>query len=125
MHELAVCQALLQEVERVARDTPGAGPLARILLRIGPLSGVEPHLLERAFGVARAGTLAAEAALCVEAAPVRVECLECHRESDATPNRLLCAHCGHWRTRVTSGEELILQRLEFAAAGSPALALLA
>lgn len=125
MHELAVCQALLTEVERVAREAAGAGPLARILVRIGPLSGVEPRLLERAFGVARAGTLAADATLCIEDASVRVECLECHRQSDASANRLLCAHCGHWRTRVVSGDELTLQRLEFGAAGSPALPLLA
>jgi hydrogenase nickel incorporation protein HypA/HybF len=124
MHELAVCQALLTEVERVAGRT-AAGPLARILVRVGPLSGVEPRLLERAFSVARAGTAAAGAELCVEDAPIRVRCLECQRESVATANRLLCGHCGHWRTDVVSGDELTLQRLEFQPAGSPAMSLLA
>lgn len=124
MHELAVCQALLSEVERVAGKAD-AGPLARILVRIGPLSGVEPRLLERAFSVARAGTVAAGAELCLEEAPIQVECLECHRVSAAAANRLLCAHCNSWRTRVVSGEDLVLQRLEFSPAGSPAMPLLA
>jgi len=112
MHELAVCQALLNEVQRVAGATP-AGPVMRVTLRIGPLSGVEPHLLQRAFEVARAGGIAAEAELRIEPAPVRVECLLCHGVSDAAPNRLLCAHCGAWRTRVVAGDELVLQRVEF------------
>lgn len=124
MHELAVCQALLTEIGRVAGRTE-AGPLARIVVRIGPLSGVEPRLLERAFSVARAGTVAAAAELCLEEAPIQVVCLDCHRESAAAANRLLCGHCGSWRTRVVSGEELVLQRLEFSPAGSPAMSLLA
>ena len=124
MHELAVCQALLTEIGRVAGRTE-AGPLARIVVRIGPLSGVEPRQLAQAFSVARAGTVAAGAELCLEDAPVEVECLECHRVSPATANRLLCAHCKGWRTRVVSGEELVLQRLEFSPAGSPAMPLLA
>lgn len=123
MHELAVCQALLSEVDRVARTTT-AGPLARILVRIGPLSGVEPRLLERAFSVARAGTVAAGAELCLEETPVEVECRECHRVSTAAANRLLCAHCNSWRTRLVSGDELMLQRVEFGPAGSPAMPLL-
>jgi Zn finger protein HypA/HybF involved in hydrogenase expression len=28
------------------------------------------------------------------------------------PNRLLCASCGDFRTRIISGDELILQRVE-------------
>jgi len=124
MHELAVCQALLREIER-ATPAGGTGPLARVVVRVGPLSGVEPRLLERAFSVARAGTPAADAELCFEEAPVRVECLECRKDSPASANRLLCGHCGSWRTRVCSGDELVLQRLEFSPAGSPAMPLLA
>lgn len=124
MHELAVCQALLTEIERAAPAT-GAGPLARVIVRIGPLSGVEPALLARAFVLARAGTAAAAAELRFEEAPVRVQCLECRGESPALANRLLCGHCGSWRTRVVSGDELVLQRLEFCAAGSPAMPLVA
>ena len=119
MHELAVCQALLTEVGRVARDA-GAGPVRRVVLRVGPLSGVEPALLSRAFEVARAGGVADRAELCIEPAAVRVRCRDCGAESEAPPNRLLCADCGSWRTELRAGDELVLQRVEFAAAAAAA-----
>lgn len=118
MHELAVCQALLTEVERVARDA-GGGAVRRVVLRVGPLSGVEPALLARAFEFARTG-LAAGAELSLEAIGVRIECLACGAESDATPQRLRCGACGGARTRLRSGDELVLQRVELAPAQAAA-----
>ena len=117
MHEFAVCQALLTEVQRISREHC-ARAVTRIVVRMGPLSGVEPRLLERAFDFARVGSVAAEAELCIESTPVRVQCLECDGESEPLPNRLVCAHCGGWRTRLISGDELLLQRLVFDAAAS-------
>ena len=118
MHELAVCQALLTEVQR-ATPASGAGPVSRIVLRVGPLSGVEPQLLQRAFTFARLGSVAAEAELCIEPTAIQVECTLCHRVSDAAPNRLICRHCGAWHTRLIAGDELLLQRVEFRAAPAP------
>ena len=99
MHELSVCLALLDEVERVALRAD-ASAVRSITVRVGPLSGVESGLLSRAFEVARCGTMAEAAALIVEVAGVRVRCLSCEVESDAAPNRLLCARCGGYRTCV-------------------------
>ena len=111
MHELAVCQSLLREVERVARQR-GARVVTQIHLSIGPLSGVEADLLRRAFTIARTGTVAARAALVTEPAPVRVSCSRCERESAVPANRLLCPRCGEWRTRLVSGDEMALVRVE-------------
>jgi hydrogenase nickel incorporation protein HypA/HybF len=83
-----------------------------VRLRIGPLSGVEPQLLADAFPIAAAGTLAETAHLDIDTQPVQVRCLSCHRESDATPNRLLCAHCGDFRTQLISGDEMLLVSVE-------------
>lgn len=111
MHELAVCQALMTEVQRLAR--PQRGELRRIVLRVGPLSGIEPALLARAFDIARAGSPAAGAELAFEPAPVRIRCMACAAEAEAAPNHLVCAQCGGWRTELVGGDELLLQRLEF------------
>ena len=43
MHELSVCLALLDTVQRIAADKQASG-VSRIVLSIGPLSGVEPEL---------------------------------------------------------------------------------
>jgi hydrogenase nickel incorporation protein HypA/HybF len=114
MHELAVCQALLTEVERAAGQA-GAAAVRRVLVRIGALSGVEPQLLARAFEVARAGGIAAAAELSLEVTPVRVRCRDCGAEHEVPPNRLLCPACGSWRTALRAGDELVLQRVEFTA----------
>jgi hydrogenase nickel incorporation protein HypA/HybF len=111
MHELSVCLSLLEQVERIAQDH-GAERVERIRLRIGPLSGIEAPLLRNAYPLAAAGTIAAAAELEIEPAPVRVHCIDCGSESEASPNRLLCAQCGGHHTRLTSGDEMLLASLE-------------
>lgn len=107
MHELSLCQGLLRQVEKVAADN-GARAVERILLRVGGLSGVEPPLLERAYEIARMGTVAEGAELVIERGPVVVRCRECGGSSVVPSNRLLCSYCGDWRVQVTEGEELTL-----------------
>lgn len=108
MHELAICQALIEQVETVARNN-GATRVSGITLDVGPLSGVVPELLSNAFCVAAAGSVAEGASLTIEAAPIRVWCKSCETESDARINRLVCASCGDWRTELRSGDELMLR----------------
>jgi hydrogenase nickel incorporation protein HypA/HybF len=111
MHEFAVCQALLDQVGRVAADH-GDATVIRITVSAGPLSGVVPELLERAFTLARAGGPAAAAELVVETPAVRVRCRSCGAESDATVSRLVCGQCGDFHTVLLEGDELILKRVE-------------
>lgn len=111
MHELAVCQALLDQVEAIAvqRD---ASAVTLIVVRIGPLAGVVAPLLERAFSIAKQGTLATKASLLVEQLPVQVACDRCGARTTVQANRLVCGECGDWRTKVVSGDELVLASVE-------------
>jgi len=111
MHELAVCQALLEQVSHVARERDAVA-VNVVGVRLGPLSGVEPHLLERAFEIARAGGVAANAQLVVEPEPVRIQCRGCGGEHDTDASHLRCPACGHGPVRLVSGDALILERLE-------------
>lgn len=111
MHELALCQSLLAEVERVAKAHRASG-VTRVLVVIGPLSGVEPTLLERAFLVARAGSPAEAATIEIEVPPLRVHCMSCGAERGAVANRLVCGVCGGERVRLLGGDELILKCVE-------------
>ncbi|HEY9150778.1 MAG: hydrogenase maturation nickel metallochaperone HypA [Gammaproteobacteria bacterium] len=111
MHELAVCQGMLRQVMDITRREQ-ARTVTRILVQVGPLSGVEPRLLSQAFPIASAGTPAAGAVLELESLPVRVRCEQCGAETDARPNRLLCGACGDYHTRLLSGDELLLVSVE-------------
>lgn len=110
MHELAIAHGLMAEVLRVAAAYDASG-VDQVVVRIGALAGVEPGLLERAFSVARAGTIAAEAVLDVEQGPLRVACAECGATTLARPEKVVCGECGDWRVRVVEGEEMLLVRV--------------
>ncbi len=111
MHELSIARALVAQATRAAR-AHGGGRIRQIRVSIGPLSGVEPPLLARAFTQAREGTLAAAAELAIETPPVRVSCPDCGAETAATVNRLICADCGNRRVTLASGDELLLLGLD-------------
>jgi len=110
MHELAICQALISQVETIARQR--SGQVRHVRVGIGPLSGVEPRLLEDAYPLACAGTCAEGSQLAIEAMNIRVRCRSCGAESEAAPNRLLCGACGDWHTDLLSGDELILLQVK-------------
>ena len=111
MHELSICQGLMTKVEQVALVNR-ATLVEKIYLSVGPLSGVEPPLLERAFEIARLGTIAESAQLEIQTGPIVVKCRTCGSSGEASSNRLLCPNCGDWRVSVEQGEEMLLLRLE-------------
>jgi hydrogenase nickel incorporation protein HypA/HybF len=111
MHELAICQALIDQVTELANER-NATSVSDIYISVGPLSGVESALLQNAFPVAVAGTVADGAELHIDSLPVRVYCKDCDAGSEVAANRLLCAQCGTWKTRLVSGDELLLKSVE-------------
>lgn len=110
MHELAICQALIRQLEEIARGKQAG--IDEVRVGIGPLSGVEPELLARAYSLVCAGTAAEGSRLAIETTRIRVHCRDCGAETPAAANRLLCADCGSWRTDLVTGDEMLLLRVE-------------
>lgn len=111
MHELAVCHSIIEQVTRIARQN-NALKVTRIIIEIGPLSGVEEPLLQHAFPVASAGTIARDAVLETQCLPVRIKCNLCNNENEASINKLLCSACGAWQTTLICGDEMLLKSVE-------------
>jgi hydrogenase nickel incorporation protein HypA/HybF len=111
MHELSVCQSMMQQVEAIAAQE-NARQITSITLRIGPLSGIEPDLLLQAFPVAAAGSVAEQAELKIENQAVRIHCSRCSAENEVPSNRLTCPECGELHTRIVTGDELLLASVE-------------
>ena len=107
MHELSLCDDLLSQVVAIAAEH-NAASVESITVQIGALSGVEALLLESAFELIKVGTLADEAELILQTAPVIVLCSQCGTQSELAANRLLCSACGSHETTLISGDELIL-----------------
>jgi hydrogenase nickel incorporation protein HypA/HybF len=122
VHELAVAQALVEQVDAVIdrhheshdndASSSDAWRATSIRVRIGPLAGVVPELLATAFPLAAAGSRMEHAALEFVHAPIQVRCQTCGAETEATMNRLLCGACGDWHTQILSGDELLLESVE-------------
>jgi hydrogenase nickel incorporation protein HypA/HybF len=110
MHELAICQALIVQIEDIAGKR--AARVRQVYLGIGPLAGVEPRLLVDAYPLVCAGTVAEGSQLEIEETDIRVRCRVCGAETMATPNRLICGACGDWHTDLLAGDELLLLRIE-------------
>jgi hydrogenase nickel incorporation protein HypA/HybF len=111
MHELAICQALVVMVNDIAAAQAALPQV--VTVQIGPLAGVEPGLLARAYPLAAAGSPAASARLEIAHVALRVRCKICEAVSEAIVNQQLCALCGAWQTKVISGDELLLKRVAF------------
>jgi len=111
VHELSLCQNLIDQLTALVRQH-GAMAVSRVEVQAGPLSGVEPQLLETAFLLAREGTVADTAELVIESPPSRVECADCGAGCVVPTNDLTCTRCGSTDTTLVSGHELILARVE-------------
>ncbi len=111
MHELAVCQQIMVQVNDIATEHR-ASAVESITLHIGPLSGVEAPLLKQAFPFAAAQTVAEHADLIIKKLPIVVQCQQCGAQSTTTPNKLICAQCGDYHTQLISGDEMLLASVE-------------
>jgi hydrogenase nickel incorporation protein HypA/HybF len=108
VHERSLVKSLLDEVGRLAADR-GGGQVEEIRVSVGPLSGVEPVLLEDAFAQLSAESPAAGSRLVVEEVSLIARCEACDAEFEPEGFMFLCPRCDSGRVRVLQGDALILQ----------------
>ena len=118
MHELSLCEDIIDQLTELTRQH-NAASVRRVEITVGVLSGVEPELLQEAFRFARRGSVAEDAVLVMEVVSPRVQCLSCGKETEAMPQDLRCAGCMSTDTRLVSGRELILARVQLVPADEP------
>jgi len=111
MHEYAIAQALVEQIEKVAREN-NAGTVRRVVVQIGKLRGVVPEVLRWGFEVAAHDSLAAGVAVEIEEIPIRIRCSACSAESSLDEPLFLCPVCGSCNVEQLAGSELILKSLE-------------
>jgi hydrogenase nickel incorporation protein HypA/HybF len=116
VHELSLCDDLLGQVVAIAAQHH-AQSVESITVQVGALSGVEPSLLDSAFTMIKAGTIAEQALLIMQTTPVIVLCRQCGAESEVAANRLLCHACQSHETTLISGDELTLASVELNCVG--------
>ncbi|MFJ2865796.1 hydrogenase maturation nickel metallochaperone HypA [Kitasatospora sp. NPDC087314] len=114
MHEMSIAAAVVEQVDRAAREH-GAQGVARVRLQVGELAGVVPQALDFCFELACAGTLLEGAALQAESVAARARCTPCAVEwAVGMPPDLGCPSCAGGSVELLSGRELQILDVEWA-----------
>lgn len=111
MHEYSIVQALLEQVESLAVEHR-AQKVTKVFVKIGVMSGVEPHLLEIAFETFKEKSICDGAEFVMTIQPLTVVCRECHARSELEARHYRCPVCGSSDVEVVDGEEMFLMSLE-------------
>ncbi len=111
MHEYSIVQALLEQVESLAVEHK-AQKVTRVIVKIGVMSGVEPHLLEIAFNTFKEKTVCDGAEFVMNLQPLTIECKDCNAISELDAVHYCCPQCESINVNVVDGEDMFLMSLE-------------
>lgn len=111
MHEYSIVQALLTQCEEIAKEN-NAKSVQKVVVKIGKMSGVEPHLLEMAFHTFKEKTVCDEASFVMNLQPLTIECNGCKTVTELEEIYYKCPQCDSLDVRVIDGEEMFLMSLE-------------
>jgi len=111
MHEYSVVQALLEQIEGVAKENE-ATHVTKIVTKIGVMSGIEAHLLEIAFNTFKEKTICDGAEFVMNIQPLVIECLSCGETSELSKIHYCCQKCESTNVKVVDGEDMFLMSLE-------------
>ena len=111
MHELSLCEGVLQVLQHSAREQ-GFSRVKKVWLEIGSLAGVEPEAMRFNFDAVTRDTLADKAEL--EIVPIAGEawCLPCAQTVPIAARFDACPHCGSYQLQVVGGEQMKVKELE-------------
>jgi hydrogenase nickel insertion protein HypA len=111
MHEYSIVQALLEQVETLAVEHR-AQKVTKVIVKIGVMSGVEPHLLEIAFETFKEKSICDGAEFVLNIQPLTIMCRACHERNELEAIHYCCPACASVDVEVVDGEDMFLMSLE-------------
>ena len=111
MHEYSVIQALMDQIEILVQENK-AERVSKVIVKIGVMSGIEPHLLESAFNTFKEETVCKEAQFVMQIQPLVIHCNDCQKRSELESIHYRCLACESTDVDVIDGEDMFLMRLE-------------
>jgi hydrogenase nickel insertion protein HypA len=111
VHEYSIVQALLTQCEEIVRENE-AESVTKIVVKIGKMSGAEPHLLEIAFNTFKEKTLCDNADFVMNVQPLTIECNVCQTITELDEIYYKCPQCESLDVAVIDGEDMFLMSLE-------------
>ena len=111
MHEMSLCESIVQIIEDQAR-AERFDKVRRVVLDIGALSSVDVGALRFCFDVVAAHGVAQGAALEIHTSPAQAWCMPCATRVNITQRVDPCPLCGGHQMVVESGDDMRIKELE-------------
>ncbi|HIP68881.1 MAG TPA: hydrogenase maturation nickel metallochaperone HypA [Chromatiales bacterium] len=111
MHEMSLCEGVLQVLQNEAKSQ-GFNKVLAVWLEIGDLSSVEPEAMLFSFEVVSRNSLADGAKLKIINVPGSAWCMQCSKTVTVKQRFDECPDCGSYQLQVTAGDEMKIKELE-------------
>jgi hydrogenase nickel incorporation protein HypA/HybF len=111
MHEMSLCEGILQIIESEA-GRQHFTRVKQVILEVGPLSGVEISALEFCFDTIMKNSIADQATLTIIKPEARAWCMHCAESVTIQQRYDACPLCGNYQLQVSSGDEMRIKELE-------------
>ena len=111
MHEVSIVRALLSQAVEAAAPTPSTH-IREIHITLGPLSGVESLLVQRAFSDLKMPAGMLDCKLVITEQELLAFCEHCECQFEVVNYVFRCPQCKSGRVAITQGDQLLLTKLE-------------
>lgn len=111
MHEMSLCEGVLQVLEQQAAEQKFSR-VKTVWLEIGDLAGVEKDAMRFSFDIVMKDSLAEGARLEIIETAGQAWCLQCTKLVKIKQRFDACVSCGSYQLQVISGDELKVKELE-------------
>jgi hydrogenase nickel incorporation protein HypA/HybF len=111
MHEMALCEGLVQSLEAQAAAQDFT-KVHKVWLEIGALATVEPEAMRFNFPIVAQGTLAEGAALEILCVDGHAWCMQCSAPVAIKAHGEGCPICGSFQLQVRDGQQMRIKQLE-------------
>jgi len=111
MHEMSLCESVLEILEQSAREEAFSS-VKKVWLEIGVLSCAAPEAMRFSFDIVMKGTLAEGAGLEIIQVPALARCDQCSQDVEVTSRGEPCPVCGSERLDIRGGDQIRVKELE-------------
>lgn len=111
MHEMSLCESILQTLEQQAQ-AQHYRKVKTVWLEIGALAGVETDALRFCFDLVVHGSLADQAKLEIIDIPGQAWCLPCAKNVAVQQRYDQCPLCGSHQLQINGGDQMRIKELE-------------
>ena len=111
MHEMSLCESILEIIEQQSQQQHYQ-KVKTVWLEIGALSSVEPEAMLFCFDAVMQSPLVKGAKLEIIHIQGEARCLQCNKNVAVEQRYDACPVCGNFPLQISAGEEMRIKELE-------------